>query len=162
MENKIVEIARKYIGVKEEPVGSNRTQFGKWFGLDGSAWCGMFASFVYNEAGYPLGTIDFKKGYASCQFALNHFQKHGEVVTKENAQPGNLTIFDWDGNGHADHTGIFIRDLGDGSFECIEGNTGIGNDSNGGEVMLRVRKYTSGKMKVHFIAPRVVTDNELV
>jgi len=159
--SKIVEIASAYLGTKESPKGSNKTKFGKWFGLDGSPWCGMFASLVYNEAGYPLGTIDFKKGYASCQFALNHFKKQGEVIPKEKVQPGNLVIFDWDGNNQADHTGIFVRDLGNGSFETIEGNTAYGNDSNGGEVMLRTRKYVSGKSKIYFIAPKVVADNEI-
>jgi hypothetical protein len=52
--------------------------------------------------------------------------------------PGDIAIYNWDG-GEPDHIGIVARYLGNGDFEAIEGNTAIGNDSNGGEVMRRVR-----------------------
>ena len=32
--------------------------------------------------------------------------------------------------------------LGGGKFNAIEGNTGIGNDANGGEVMRRLRYFS--------------------
>ena len=36
---KIIEIALHEIGYKEFPDNSNNTKYGKWFGLDGKAWC---------------------------------------------------------------------------------------------------------------------------
>ena len=46
--------------------------------------------------------------------------------------------FNWDG-GVPDHIGIVEKSLGGGQFQTVEGNTAVGNDSNGGEVMRRVR-----------------------
>ena len=37
---------------------------------------------------------------------------------------------------------LYSKYLGGGDFEAIEGNTSAGNDSNGGEVMRRVRNLT--------------------
>jgi hypothetical protein len=39
----------------------------------------------------------------------------------------------------ADHIGIVEQDLGNGLFQTIEGNTAVGNNSDGGEVMRRQR-----------------------
>ena len=51
-------------------------------------------------------------------------------------------MFNWDGGygaQYADHIGIVETNNSDGTIKTIEGNTGIGNDSNGGEVMERTR-----------------------
>ena len=72
---KVVEVAKKEIGTTESPKNSNKTKYGKWFGFDGVAWCGMFCSWVYAEAGVPLGNIGFLKGFAGCQTAVAHFKK---------------------------------------------------------------------------------------
>ena len=53
---------------------------------------------------------------------------------------GDIVFFDWNGDGRYDHTGIFVMWLEKGkTFHSVEGNTAIGNDSNGGGVMLRKR-----------------------
>jgi cell wall-associated NlpC family hydrolase len=146
--SKLVAFARTQIGVKEVPANSNKTKYGKWFGLDGLPWCGMFVSWCYAQVGAPLGNIGFKKGYAGCQTAVAYFRKNNRVTT--NPAPGNIVFFDWNGDGRFDHTGIFVQwtDIGK-TFECIEGNTAIGNDSNGGNVMLRTRK----NINVLFVDP---------
>ena len=41
-----------------------------------------------------------------------------------------------------DHIGIVEADLGAGTFNAIEGNTSVGNDSDGGIVMRRLRYAT--------------------
>ncbi len=51
---KIVEIARAEVGNSEAPKNSNKTKYGKWFGFDGVAWCGMFVSWCYAQAGQQL------------------------------------------------------------------------------------------------------------
>ena len=51
--------------------------------------------------------------------------------------PATSAIFDWDG-GLPDHVGIVIRVAGD-ELHTVEGNTAVGNDSDGGEVMRRRR-----------------------
>lgn len=137
--NRIIEIAEKEIGVTEVPKDSNETKYGTWFGVNGKPWCCEFVSWVYAHAGYLLKGMGFPKGYLGCQTAYASFKKYGELT--DHPQPGDIVLFDWNGDGRYDHTGIFVRDLGNGSFETIEGNTAVGNDSNGGQVMRRERKY---------------------
>jgi cell wall-associated NlpC family hydrolase len=136
--SKIVEIAVKEIGQIESPKNSNKSKYGKWFGLDGLAWCGMFVSWCYFQRGKPLPNIGYSKGFAGCQTAVAYFKKNNRITKEPN--PGDIVFFDWNGDGRYDHTGIFVMWLEKGkTFHSVEGNTAIGNDSNGGEVMLRKR-----------------------
>lgn len=141
----IVEVALKYEGVKESPPGSNKVEFNDWFYNkkdypSTAAWCGTFVSKCFADAKKPLGVIDYTRGFAGCQYAVNNLSKWGRLVTipKRN----DVVFFDWNGDGRFDHTGIFIKDLGKGLFQSIEGNTSLGNNSDGGQVMVRSdRKY---------------------
>jgi len=135
--SKIVSIAQSQIGTKEQPSGTNKTKYGKWFGLDGVAWCGIFVSWCYDQAGKPLGRIGFLNGFAGCQTAAAHFKKKGKITTSPVA--GDIVFYDWNGDGRYDHTGIFVNWTSKDTFRAVEGNTAIGNDSNGGEVMERER-----------------------
>jgi len=135
--NEIIRIAEKEIGTVEKPVNSNKTKYGKWFGLDGVAWCGIFVSWCYAQAGFPLPKIGFSKGYAGCQTAVAYFKKNGMTTTSP--VEGDIVFFDWNSDGRYDHTGIFVKWITTDTFETIEGNTAVGNDSNGGQVMRRNR-----------------------
>ena len=143
----IVSLATQEIGEKESPAGSNKTKYGEWFGLNGEAWCGIFVSFIYSKAGAPLGKIGFSKGFAGCATAVEHFRKTGEVVSQQNVKAGDIVIYRF--KTRPDHTGIFISHNADGTFTAIEGNTAIGNDSNGGEVMRRTRKFSQVELFAH-------------
>lgn len=136
--SKIVEIAKLELGNGEIPLNSNKTKYGKWFGFNGVAWCGIFVSWCYAQAGCQLPNIGFKKGYAGCQTAVAYFKKIGWLVTKPKA--GDIVFFDWNNDQRYDHTGIFVSWNADGSFNTIEGNTSLVNQSNGGLVMQRIRK----------------------
>lgn len=148
--HRVVEIATYEIGTTENPPDSNSTKYGLWFGLDGVAWCAMFVSWCYANAGYPLPNIGYRKGFAGCQTGYNYFKKNGEIT--QHPKEGDIVLFDWNGDGRYDHTGIFVRDLGNGMFESIEGNTAQGNDSNGGKVMRRERKYRFAS----FVHPKIL------
>jgi cell wall-associated NlpC family hydrolase len=137
--SKIVDIARKEIGVTENPVNSNKTKYGKWFGWDGVPWCGMFVSWVYDRAGVVLPKIGFSKpGFAGCQTAVAYWTKAKKLTDKP--QAGDIVFFDFNGDGRYDHTGIYVREINATTFESIEGNTSMANQANGGTVMLRTRK----------------------
>ena len=142
--SKIVEIALKEIGYTETPKNSNKTKYGKWFGFDGVAWCGMFVSWCYDQAGQRLPNIGFSKGFAGCQTAVAWAKKNKKIVT--DPQPGDIVFFDWNGDGRYDHTGIFEMANPDGkTFRTIEGNTSYENQSNGGSVMNRTRIFHKTK-----------------
>lgn len=148
--SKLIEVAKGEVGQTESPANTNKTKYGKWFGFDGVAWCGIFVSWCYDKAGIPLGNIGFKKGFAGCQTAFAHFTKTGEIT--ENPQEGDIVLFDWNKDGRYDHTGIFVKKINDLSFETIEGNTSLKNDSNGGTVMHRVRYFGNAI----FVHPKVL------
>lgn len=139
--NIIVTSAEKEIGVVESPENSNKTKYGKWFGFNGVAWCGMFVSWVYATAGKQLPNIGFKKGFAGCQTAVAFAIKNDWVTKKPVA--GDIVFFDWNSDGRYDHTGIFVKAIDKKTFESIEGNTSLTNQSNGGQVMRRVRNYSN-------------------
>lgn len=147
--SEIIRISEKEIGTGEKPLNSNKTKYGKWFGFDGVAWCGMFVSWCYTQAGIPLPKIGFSKGFAGCQTAVAYFKKNNQITIEPTA--GDIVFFDWNADGRYDHTGLFIKWIDKNSFETIEGNTSVNNDSNGGTVMRRVRKNKN----VLFVKPVV-------
>ena len=128
----ILAVARKELGVKESPAGSNRTKYGAWYGLDGQPWCMMFIQWVFAHAGVPLPVKT-----ASCGAFMRAAQAHGRWVTS-NYQPGDIVIYDFPGGGATDHCGI-VEQLAGGGIMAIEGNTGSGNDADGGQVQRRIR-----------------------
>lgn len=147
---KVIAKAEHEIGYCETPAGTNKTKYGAWFGFDGVAWCGMFVSWAYFNAGFALGNVGFKKGFAGCGTAYDHYRTTGQLT--HDPQPGDIILFDWNNDGRYDHTGIFVKDLGNGMFESIEGNTSSTNQSNGGQVQRRQRPY---KHQV-FVHPKVL------
>jgi surface antigen len=61
-------------------------------------------------------------------------------------QPGDIVYFDFPGDNvnRISHVGIVVKDNGDGTVTCIEGNTAPdkkGDQRNGGEVCKKVRAY---------------------
>ena len=152
----IIDTAAAENGTKESPANSNKTKYGQWYGLDGEKWCAIFVSFVYHHAGHPLEAIDRPKGYQSCQSGFN-FWKRKNRITKE-PQPGDVVLYDWTGDGHCDHTGIFVKwvDAAKTKFQAWEGNTAQGNDSDGGQVMLRERNKT---LVAAFVTPISLDSN---
>ncbi len=138
----IIEVASAEIGTKESPKNSNNTKYGKWFGLDGVMWCGIFVSWCYAMAGRKLPRIGFLNGFAGCQTLYNYAKKN-ELIVKD-PKEGDVVLFDWNNDKRYDHVGLFKNWVKEGlDFETIEGNTSLGNDSNGGCVMQRNRSTKS-------------------
>lgn len=148
---KIIDIALAEVGYTEMPPNSNHTKYGKWANYDGIPWCGLFVSWCYAMAGFPLPKIGFSfPGYAGCQTAYDYFKKNDWITTKP--VKGDIVLLDWNKDKRYDHTCLFIEDdNGSGFFHTIEGNTSGTNQSNGGEVQKRLRKYSDAI----FIHPKI-------
>jgi hypothetical protein len=76
------------------------------------------------------------------------FIKKGQWEKAEEAVPlpGDIVFFDFPGDGvdRISHVGIVVKDNGDGTVTCIEGNTAPdkkGDQRNGGQVCKKVRAY---------------------
>jgi hypothetical protein len=150
----VLDTAQSQLGTTESPPNSNLTPYGAWYApsLNGQKWCAMFVSWVFHHAGHPLGFIQTKNGIHHCQSAHNYYKEKGRLTA--HPTPGDIVIYDWEGNGHADHIGIFKcwTSASEMAFEAYEGNTSKGNNSDGGKVMIRVR---SRNLVKSFINPGV-------
>ena len=127
-------IAAGELGNTEQPANSNRTKYGKWYGLDGQPWCMMFVQWCCAQAGKPLPCRT-----ASCSQLLNWYRRfQPERVLSGNPRRGDVVLYNFG------HTGILERDNGD-TVTVIEGNTSPGDEgsqNNGGGVYRRTRKKT--------------------
>lgn len=149
LNTKALSLAKKQIGYKESPVGSNHTKFGVWYGMDHEPWCAIFVSWVLSHAGrkFKYSYVPYivndakagKNGLSAIPFGLvASALKRGHVV---------LACYDWPGEspGVADHIGFVEKVTGSARFNAIEGNTSPdekGSQSNGGEVCRKTR-FTS-------------------
>lgn len=163
--NKVLVLCQKYVGTKESPPNSNNVIFNtRFYGKEVNdlidpthqhPWCGASVSEIYQEALAPLGTIDYLRGFASVPYAIEHVDKWGKIVPKEQAKPGYVVMYKFKnrkGIVEWAHTGILKSSIiAPGIFDAYEGNTGIGNDSNGGEYMVRHRNWSADT--VLFIRP---------
>ena len=136
-----LEWARGEIGTREDPPGTNRTPYGRWYGWDGVAWCFIFVSNAYSVGGLPMHMAYCPYGVAAARAGTGGWS----VVV--NPEPGDIVFYDWaDADPDADHVGLFEQwiDRANGIFMAVEGNTSAGtsgSQSNGGGVYRRER-YT--------------------
>lgn len=95
----------------------------------------VFVQWVIDKAGLkpPIKT-------ASCGAFLNAARAAGEVVY-DNYQPNDVVIYDFPGGASTDHCGI-VESVSGSTVVAIEGNTAVGADSDGGEVMRRTRNVS--------------------
>lgn len=151
---KILITAQSQVNITESPARSNMQKYGDWYGMNGVKWCAIFVSWVYDQAGCRL-QVETRKGFHYCQGAYKHWKATGELT--KIPQPGDIVLFDWKGDGHCDHTGIFHswKDKSTGRFYAFEGNTEFGNNSDGGKVMRRERSISLVKA---FVSPKVLND----
>ena len=157
--NIILELARKELGVTEAPAGSNNVKFNQtYYGkpVSGSdyAWCAAFIWWLFQQAGAPELYFDGCKT-AYVPTLLGWARRRGLVV--DTPQPGDLVCFDFNGNGKADHIGICERFAGN-YVTSIDGNTGSGNEANGGCVMRRRRHK---KYILAVIRPKYEEDDDM-
>ncbi len=137
-------VARRELGVKESPAGSNdgpRVRvFLRNLGLPPAPWCAAFVEWCLEQVGWERGP--WRTAYVPDWVAAGEAGERGMRVlgTDELPRPGDLACYDWPLQDQvADHIGIVESVTGPTTFRAVEGNTAVGNDSNGGEVMLRTR-----------------------
>lgn len=133
----LLAVARGELGIKESPANSNRVKYNTaYYGreVSGSAypWCAAFVWWCCQQAGVALPIKT-----ASCS-ALRTAARSVNMWVTGGYKPGDIVIYDWDGDGVAEHCGI-VESVDGSVVTAIEGNTSTGNDSDGGEVMRRYR-----------------------
>lgn len=128
----VLQLARWQLGYREK--STNKTKYGAWYGMDGQPWCLMFIQWVFAQCNFNL----YKT--ASCTALYDRYKKYApKQLHYTDFAPGDIVLYDWTGAKKSTvHCGIVESVSGD-YLNVIEGNTAVGDDSNGGEVLLRVR-----------------------
>lgn len=144
--NDILKKAQSFIGTKESPSGSNNVIFNTHYyggAVSGSAyaWCCVFVWDVFRLCNASNLFYDGKKT-AYCPTLQDWGKKKGLSVSKSSGKAGDIVLFDWNGNGLADHVGIIEKKNDNGTYTTIEGNTSLTSNDNGGCVMRRTRKQS--------------------
>jgi hypothetical protein len=153
---RVVRVAVGEVGVKEHPAGSNRgkrvDEYTATTGTQGQPWCAAFVTWVWLQCGVMLD--GFNTAYCPSWVQTARAGRCGlSVVSRSEAMPGDMALYDWGKDGTSDHIGILTTHVAeDGSFKACEGNTAVGNDSNGGAVMIRDRNASSVLVFVRVIA----------
>lgn len=128
----IVAWCNKYVGVKEQPAGSNRgePQPSQWerrvYGGTGIPWCACFAVCSAWDAGVK------GSGTASVQLNVNLARKgqgiyRGYTTDPSRVRPGDHCAV----VSTSTHTEVVV---GPSAYDCVGGNTGPSNIANGGMV----------------------------
>jgi hypothetical protein len=115
---RILQVAQGEVGNTE---ATNRNdgeilKYPRAFGRGSEAWCDDFVSWVNTQAGNPMNQYN-------CETTHRTLVQDGRWKGKQNPQPGDLVLFDWDGDRKADHIGIVKSVNADGTITTIEGNT---------------------------------------
>lgn len=136
---KALDALRGKLGTTESPAGSNRCWASTWYGFV-SPWCAMAVTWAYVTSGSKTLVRGARYAYVPYIVADAKAGRNGLRVTTD-PEPGDLVCYDWETDGTADHVGLFEGWFDDSrrTFKAIEGNTSLGNDSNGGAVMRRIR-----------------------
>lgn len=142
--SKVLQVASQEIGYVEG--SGNYSKYGEWYGgktkeFANAPWCATFVSWCFEKAGFPLPYIQNSRGFAYCPYGVSYFKKVGRLY--KTPLKGDIVFFDWNADGIADHVGFVLDVKNSQSILTIEGNTSHFNNSNGGEVMKRVRTIRS-------------------
>lgn len=134
MIEKVVSLAKSYVGTSEEPKGSNRNRFAKMIDekfpdfyngkKNGSAWCDEFVDAIFlesfgEEEALRLLCQPKKSCGAGCKFSAQYYKKAGRFFDKP--EVGDQIFFYVGGD--INHTGIVIK-VDDNKVYTIEGNSG--------------------------------------
>lgn len=146
--DKLLSIAREQLGVTEFPPSSNKVLYNTaYYGREVSGskypWCAVFIWWLFREAGASRLYYGGEKT-AYCPTLLSYHMVRAQGVESD-YKPGDVIFFNFDGKTNAQHVGLCEAWDGE-TITTIDGNTGTGNEANGGAVMRRRRnkKYIVG------------------
>jgi hypothetical protein len=136
-----IKVAEGELGVIEGPK-DNETKYGAFTKANFLPWCGSFVNWCANQVGLKIPNCVSTVAGATAFMKKDQWEKAEEAIPL----PGDVVFFDFpnDGVDRISHIGIVVKDNGDGTVTCIEGNTAPdkkGDQRNGGQVCLKVRAY---------------------
>jgi CHAP domain len=141
--DKAVDIAESAAGYNESACSAtvgNNTRYGVWYGMNCSAWCAMFVSKCYSDAGFPQ-PASTSKGFAYTPSGAAWYQsKKAWSSAGTNPERGWVVFFYSVSAGRIAHVGLVRGPRGsDGLIPTVEGNTNGAGSAEGGGVLLKRR-----------------------
>lgn len=141
----VIQIALNEVGYSRWDDPERGTRYGRWyanlvgdqsFAANGVPFCAMFVTWVFCHAEAQACTCCRKRPRAYCPWVVDDGISAGRCVSKYDAQPGDIILFEWDqpSDYSADHVGIVVANHGS-YVETIEGNT------DGGRVARKTRSW---------------------
>jgi peptidoglycan hydrolase-like protein with peptidoglycan-binding domain len=115
--SKMLALAESQVGTLES--GTNRgdsLKYQRAFGRGPEAWCADFQSWLSTQSGGKMND-------PYCPSVKDALAARGLWKGKHDPKPGDLVLFDWDGDRSADHIGIVKSVNANGTITTIEGNT---------------------------------------
>lgn len=145
--DQVLSIAAAEVGTVEKP--TNKTKYGKWYGMDGQPWCAMFVSWCFNQAGLTKLIKQSPKGFAGVE-AFEAWARTKKLVIPGNSmvRSGDIVLFDFTKSGKSQHVGIALggQDPHTHLVPTIEGNTSPsskGSQANGEGVYEKYRALST-------------------
>ena len=157
--DKLLELARGEVGVTERPAGSNKVKYNTaYYGREvsgaGYPWCCTFVWWLFQQA--DASVLFYGGGRtAYCPTLLSY---HKKQTVRGDYLPGDVIFFNFSGKASAAHVGVC--ETWDGAYiTTIDGNTGSGNEANGGAVMrcTRHKKYIVGAYRPNYKEEETLT-----
>lgn len=167
----IIAIAESQIGYYEGDAenqldglhyGSNNyTEYGRYMGSNGRAWCSEFASWCIRQAQVPTSIIQSSRSASVKNFAAPYYTWSETVYAGGDYEPhaGDLALFAWDGTSttaeYLSHTAIVysVKKVGDQVYlTVIHGNSN--NMVRKSEYIINASDGSTSRGKlVYFVAP---------
>lgn len=134
---KFLDVAQSELGYIEGPA-NNQTKYQK----ANQAWCGAFVNWCAKQANLKIPNCVYTPAGATGFMD----KKAWTLAESADPKPGDIVFFDFPGDAldRISHVGIVIKNNGNGTVTCIEGNTASdkkGDQRNGGEVCKKVRAF---------------------
>ena len=150
---RLVELAKKEVGVREHPRNTNRGkrvqefQNATWLDGTGWAWCAAFICWLCREAGVKdsvrpktAGAWDFERWARKAISPVNLYKP----ASKTKIQAGDILVFS------QSHIGLASHSQGVKSVSTIEGNTDASGSREGGGVYARSRRLSEVRSVIRF------------
>ena len=148
--NRIVEIASKQVGVREDPMDSNmgkqveEYQSADWLDGSGYPWCASFICWVVKNAREMVksDSYDWRRPQTAGAWDFERWAKSQKgkgvelIKPPKDFQPGDIVVFTFS------HIGICTGWKDDGTIPTIEGNTDTRGSREGGGVYEKVRSIS--------------------
>lgn len=135
------------------PEAMNGSRYYGWAKTGRTDWCASFVCWTYAQSGIHIGPSPYGaqgvNGIPHCDNLKRWFEETPEWRwnTPESGYqpvPGDVVLFDYDGDGSMDHTGIVESyNPETGEMVCIEGNVGGDDQAGNGDGTLVRRTYSN-------------------